>query len=199
MSKLLTQALIMALMPLVTVYANEELTEALSDELITNQDTLSAEIQELIELQTQEGVVQKLEETEGSMIEATLRLLEGDTSDATIAIQTEIIEKAYEAAKEKQKSQSSSSDTVQALMDSIEKMLGKESQQPSKSSDKKEKDKSSGGSGQEGDGNGADRKPNDITYESPSTSTRTVPSASPTTGQLLPPEFQELIDDYNAR
>lgn len=181
----------------------EALEDALSEELIQKQDYLSGDVQELIEVQTQEGVIQKLEQVETGMVEATLALLEGDTGGETIAIQTEIIENAYEAAKEKQKSQSGQSDTDKALMDMLKNMMGESDGQGQgeKKGEKKGDGEGEGdqaGKGQTGDGN-PDTAETSRTSTEPTGSVRTVPHASGTTGELLPQEFQELIDDYNQK
>lgn len=170
------------------------LTELKEGELVESQDELSAETQELIELQTQEKVIQTLEQMESSMVSATLRLLDGDTGGETIAIQTDIIEKAYQSAKQKQQSQSSLSDTDQALMDTLEKMLGKSSQKGKKQAQKSGGD-GNGGNPAEGEGK-ANKAENEFADEN-SSKERSVPHLSPSSGDLLPIEFQELIDNYN--
>ena len=67
------------------------------------QDELSADVQDLIQEQTDPKVVELLDDAESLMGEATENLENKKTSGETIAIQTEIIEKIYEAAKQKQK------------------------------------------------------------------------------------------------
>jgi hypothetical protein len=67
------------------------------------QDELSADVQDLIQEQTDPKVVKLLDEAESLMGEATERLEDKKTGGETIAIETEIIEKIYEAAKQKQK------------------------------------------------------------------------------------------------
>ncbi len=177
-------------------FCEDDLKTILTEELSEKQDYLSGDVQELVELQTQEKVIQKLEEVETNMVEATLNLIDGDTSGETIAIQTEIIEKAYEAAKAKQDSKNSKSGTDKALMEMLRKMLGKEEEaQPSKS--KGSSSGKAGGKGQEGEANSGNEASSTASSTLPIGSTRSVPSAAPTAGQLLPAEFQELVDDYN--
>ena len=67
------------------------------------------------------------------MDEATDRLAEADTGGETIAAQTEIIEKIHAAAKEKQ-SQGGGGKSGGAMMDMMERMMGKkpEGEQPQK-------------------------------------------------------------------
>lgn len=66
-----------------------------------DQDELSADVQDLIQDQTNKQVITLLEEAELLMGEATELLEEKKTDGNTIAIETEIIEKIYEAAKQK--------------------------------------------------------------------------------------------------
>jgi len=66
-----------------------------------DQDKQAANVSELIDEQTNQTVIELLNQVESLMGETTDRLEEGNTGGDTIAIQTEIIEKIYEAAKEK--------------------------------------------------------------------------------------------------
>ena len=67
------------------------------------QDELSADVQELIEEQTNEKVIGLLEEVEELMANVTDNLQEADTGLDTIHNENVIIEKIFEAAKEKSK------------------------------------------------------------------------------------------------
>ncbi|MFP6864989.1 MAG: hypothetical protein VCA35_03530, partial [Roseibacillus sp.] len=58
-------------------------------------------VQELIDEQTSEKVIQLLEQVEEIMAEVTTSLDQPDTGGGTIAAETEIIEKIYEAAKQR--------------------------------------------------------------------------------------------------
>lgn len=68
-----------------------------------DQDELAADVQDLIQDQTSKKVIELLEEAELLMGEATELLEKKKTDGNTIAIETEIIEKIYEAAKQKSK------------------------------------------------------------------------------------------------
>ena len=72
-----------------------------TQKLADDQDTVSADVQELIDEQTNAKVIDLLSQVETLMAVTTDRLDEKNTGGETIAIQTEIIEKIYEAAKEK--------------------------------------------------------------------------------------------------
>ena len=172
------------------------LQEAAAEELTNNQDNLSADVQELVELQTQLPVIEKLEEVEKSMVSATLKLLENNTSQETLTIQTDIIEKAYEAAKEKSKSQGKGqSDTNKAMMDMLNKMLGKQEAKPSRNNSA-----SGEGSGEEPtkpESGQEEESDNAAQEHQKHGSKRTVPAASAYSGQLLPEEFREHLESYN--
>jgi len=65
------------------------------------QDELSADVQDMIQEQTHPKVLGLLNEVETLMGEGTKKLEDKNSGGETIAIQTEIIEKMFEAAKQK--------------------------------------------------------------------------------------------------
>ena len=73
-----------------------------SEDLSIDQDKQSANTRELIMEQTDSKVITLLKDVESLMGKATDSLEDGDTGGDTIAMQTEIIEKIYEAAKQRQ-------------------------------------------------------------------------------------------------
>lgn len=73
-----------------------------SEKVSIDQDKQAANAQELLALQTNPKVITLLNEVEILMAKATDRLEDADTGGDTIAMQTEIIEKIYEAAKAKE-------------------------------------------------------------------------------------------------
>ena len=77
--------------------------EAGSKKLSLEQDDLSADVQDLIDEQTDPEVVKLLSEIEVTMAEATDLLEQTNTDGSTIAVETEVIEKIFDAAKKKQK------------------------------------------------------------------------------------------------
>ncbi len=72
-----------------------------SKKLADDQDSVSADVQELLDEQTNPKVIDLLNQVETLMAETIDQLEDKNTGGETIAIQTEIIEKIYEAAKEK--------------------------------------------------------------------------------------------------
>lgn len=157
------------------------------------QDELSADVQQLTIEQTVPKVIELLSGVEKIMNEATDRLTDHDTGGDTIAAQTEVIEKIHAAAKEKQKQSGSSSGG--AMMDMMERMMGKTpgGDQPGKGKNGKASDK--GGNGM----SGLSDTRNDPTSGAAGgkSEVRRIPKAAGTAGHPLPEEFQKALDAYN--
>jgi len=165
-----------------------------SAKLADEQDELSADVQQLVIEQTVPKVIELLGEVEEIMDEATDRLAEADTGGETIAAQTEIIEKIHAAAKERQ-SQSGSGESGGAMMDMMERMMGKKPEGEGKGGGKGEQpgdqagegstglsDSANEAAGGDGDGKAAERR---------------VPKASGRAGVEIPQEFNKAFDAYN--
>lgn len=163
-----------------------------SKKLARRQDELSADVQQLEIEQTVEKVIALLKECQDIMGEATGNLEDHNTGGETIAAQTEVIEKIYEAAKEKQK-QGSQSDSGSAMMDMMERMMGKTPEGDKEGKGKQPGDK--GGQGQTGDSNtanSANAGAGDGKQEA-----RRVPKATGIAGKTVPEEFRNALDAYN--
>ena len=166
-----------------------------SKEVAREQDELSADVQELIQGETNAKVIDFLAEAEELMAQATDRLEELDTSGATIAIETEVIEKIAAAAKQKQQSGEGEGKSG-ALMEMMQQMMGQGSkgEQPGKQPGKGPGGQS-GGEGQEADsatGNQTNREKSTGKTES-----RRLPKKSGSAGTALPPEFNKALDAFN--
>ena len=132
------------------------------------------------------------------MDEATDRLADADTGGETIAAQTEIIEKIHAAAKERQ-NQGGSGQSGGAMMDMMERMMGKkpegEGDKPGKGGQDGDQPGEDGGGGMtgnsdttgQGDGGEAGGK----------VESRRVPKATGTAGRDIPAEFRGAFDAYN--
>jgi hypothetical protein len=158
------------------------------------QDELAADVQQLVIEQTIPQVIQLLGEVEDIMGETTDYLLESDTGGKTIAAQTEIIEKIHAAAKKRQQ-QGGSGQSGGAMMDMMERMMGKkpgEGKAPGKQGDKPGEQAGQGATGESDTANEASGGDNTGKVE-----TRTVPKASGTAGRAMPDEFQKALDAYN--
>jgi hypothetical protein len=160
------------------------------------QDELSADVQQLTIEQTVPQVIELLNEVETIMDEATDKLAAAETGGTTIAAQTEIIEKIHAAAKEKQKQQGSGQ-SGSAMMDMMERMMGKKPEGEGEGKDKSKGDQpgENGGGGASGESDAA----NDGTggQAGGKNEARRVPKASGASGQALPEEFRKALDAYN--
>ncbi len=168
-------------------------------ELADRQDELSADIQELIEGQTNQEVIKVLEEVEVLMVEVIDHLEEENTGGDTIAIETEIIERIFQSAQKKQQQSSEDDQNKQsssAMLEMMKQMMGKGQQGPPKQGKPNDQEgKKQAGEGQTG--------ASDISAEafagsnSEGNKERRVPSAGGTTKDSLPREFHKAIDAYN--
>lgn len=162
-----------------------------ADRLVEEQDELSADVQQLVLEQTHPKVIELLGKVENIMDETTERLADADTGGATIAAQTEIIELIHAAAKEKQ--QQSGSQTGGAMMEMMERMMGKNPQGQNPGEEGKAGD--SGGQGQTGGSDTANQAVNG--NPDGAGQTRRVPKSSGTAGSSIPQEFRRAFDAYN--
>lgn len=165
-----------------------------SAKVADEQDELSADVQQLVIEQTAPKVIELLGEVENIMDEATDMLSESNTGGDTIAAQTEIIEKIHAAAKEKQSQGKGGGKPGSAMMDMMERMMGK---------------KPGEGEGKEGKGKGGDKGGKGQTGLSDTTNEATggqgggnseirrVPKAAGAATLALPEEFRKAFDAYN--
>lgn len=168
-----------------------------SEKVAVEQDELAADVQQLVMEQTIQPVIDLLAEVQDIMKEATDLLVESETGGETLAAQTEIIEKIHAAAKERQK-QSGSGEAGGAMMDMLERMMGK---QPGEGDGQGEGEGDGqgegegGGQGQTGDSDNANTASTGSGSEF--TDERRVPKAAGTAGRALPPEFRPALEAYN--
>lgn len=164
-----------------------------SEKLANEQDELSADVQQLVIEQTVPKVIQLLKEVKGIMDETTDYLAGADTDGDTIAAQTEVIEKIHEAAKEKQK-QGGQGQAGGAMMDMMERMMGK-GEDKGQGQEKGKGTSDNGGQGQTGDSDVANS--GEAGKAGNKTEERRVPKAAGLAGKSLPDEFQKALDAYN--
>jgi hypothetical protein len=158
------------------------------------QDELSADVQQLTIEQTVPQVIELLNEVEKIMDEATDQLTAAETGGTTIAAQTEIIEKIHAAAKEKQ-NQQGSGQSGSAMMDMMERMMGKKPEGEGKGKGKGDQPGEKGGGGAKGASDAANEEV--AGQAGGKNEARRIPKASGTGGQVLPEEFQKALDAYN--
>lgn len=193
--------ILILLTPLVAWSADDtELAEKISRHqtgsrgLSDRQDELAADVQQLTIEQTHPKVIELFREVEEAMDEASERLYEHETDGVTIAAQTDVIEKIYEAAKERQKqsSGSPSEGAGGAMMDMLERMMGKE---PGSKPGEGDKPGDQGGEGMTGEsdtGNSDVDGANDGRVVE-----RRVPKGAGKAGKGLPAEFGDALRAYN--
>lgn len=194
---------ICAILVISPVIAAEEGRDALelhkegAEKIADEQDELSADVQQLVIEQTVPKVIELLGEVENIMDETTDRLADADTGGETIAGQTEIIEKIHAAAKEKQsQSGNGQGKSGSAMMDMMERMMGKTPEgdkKQGKGENGKPSDEGSNGqtgasdTGNEGVGGLANGK----------SEARRVPKAGGSASLEIPEEFRKAFDAYN--
>lgn len=159
-------------------------------ELADSQDDLSADVQDLIQDQTNPQVIDLLNKAELLMLNATSQLDAADTDGQTIAIETEVIENILKAAEKKgnKPGGNSPSSLMRMLQQMSGKNLGKGQRKPNAN------DKQAG----EG-GTGASDAANDHFSGSASNTAekRTVPRNANPPSSPLPRHEQNAIDAYN--
>jgi hypothetical protein len=182
---------------------NPDVTEALqrheegSTKLADEQDELSADVQQLAIEQTVPKVIELLTEVEDIMDEATDWLADYDTGGKTIAAQTEIIEKIYEASKERQQQQGAGQ-SGSAMMDMMERMMGKQpgqGPQQGQQGDGEGEGGDQGGKGATGDSNSGNEAI-DGAGGAPG-GRRVMEMNLGSAGRSLPEEFRKALDAYN--
>ena len=160
-----------------------------------DQDELAADVQQLTIEQTIPKVITLFKEVESIMDEATDWLAEYDTGGRTMAAQTEVIEKIYEASKERQKQQGGGK-SGSAMMDMMEKMMEQgEGKEGEKKDGKGKKPGDQGGQGMTGSSDAAN-EPTGAAGDGKSEARR-IPKAAGTAGHALPEEFRKALDAYN--
>ncbi len=162
-------------------------------QLAEEQDELAADVQQLAIEQTHPKLIELLAAVEEAMDEASARLADLDTGGETIAAETDVIEKIFAAAEEKQK-QSGEGSPSGAMLDMMQRMMGREpGNQPGQQQGEGTGDQ--GGEGQTGDSDSANTADSGATGGK--VEPRRVPKASGASGQGLPREFQDALDAYN--
>lgn len=161
-------------------------------ELAEKQDELAADVQQLAIEQTHPKLIELLNAVEQAMDEASVRLADLDTGGETIAAETDVIEKIFAAAEEKQK-QSEGGDSSGAMLDMMQRMMGREpAPQPGGQGEKPGDQAGEGATGESDTANSATGGTSSGASEK-----RRVPKSSGTAGQGLPREFQDALDAYN--
>lgn len=166
-----------------------------SRKLSERQDELAADVQQLIIEQTHPKVIELLEAVEEAMDEASDLLLGHDTGGGTIAAETDVIERIFEAAKERQKQSGSQGEAGGAMLDMMQEMMGRGKPGSAPGDQQGTGSGEQAGDGQTGDSDTANSKNGGASGGK--VEERRVPKASGKAGQGLPREFQDAMDAYN--
>lgn len=168
--------------------------QAGAEQASEQQDELAADVQQLRIEQTIPQVIELLDDVETMMDEASEKLAEADTGGPTIAAQTEVIEKIFQAAKQKQQQSQSQGQGAQGMMEMLKRMMGEGSEGDDKKPGKKPGNQ--GGDGQQGNSDTANSA-NQGSANQPFQEERRVPKASGNGTQDFPLEFRSALDAYN--
>ena len=159
------------------------------------QDDLAADVQQLRIEQTNPKVITLLDEVETTMDEASENLDDANTGGDTIAAQTDVIEKIFEAAKQKQQGQGQNqSQGAQGMMEMMKRMMGQGAE-----GDEKKPGNQPGnqpGEGQKGESDTANTAQQG-SGKGDKSDQRRVPKASGANLQAFPEEFRKALDAYN--
>jgi hypothetical protein len=158
------------------------------------QDELAADVQQLRIEQTNPEVITLLDEVETIMDEASENLLDANTGGDTIAAQTEVIEKIFEAAKKKQQQGQGQGQGAQGMMEMMKRMMGEGSEGDEKKPGNKPGNKP--GEGMKGESNTGNTA-NNGSGNGDKAEERRIPKASGVAGQEFPEEFRKALDAYN--
>lgn len=156
------------------------------------QDELAADVQALRIQQTNPEVITLLDEVEDIMDEASNYLLEANTGGDTIAAQTEVIEKIFEAAKKKQCN--GNCQGSQGMMEMMKRMMGEGAEGDEKKPGNKPGNKP--GDGNTGNSDTANTGVNGNS-SGDKAEERKVPKASGVAGQEFPEEYRKALEAYN--
>lgn len=172
--------------------------------LSKNQDELSADVQELIEDQTNEEIIAMFENIEGLMASVTNNLEESNTGKDTIFTENQIIEKIFEAAEEKSKWQSgggwqSSQKNMGAMLEQLKEAMGEGSGKGKGESETPGEGEGEGGSNTPGQGGSGttDKDSQRFSGSDNSKEARTLEKKAGIKSESLPDEYQGIIDAYN--
>ena len=168
--------------------------QAGAEQASEQQDELAADVQQLRIEQTLPQVIELLDDVETMMDEASEKLAEADTGGPTIAAQTEVIEKIFQAAKQKQQQSQSQGQGAQGMMEMLKRMMGEGSEGDDKKPGKKPGNK--GGDGQQGNSD-TTNSASQGSANQPFQEERRVPKASGNGTQDFPLEFRSALDAYN--
>lgn len=188
-----------------TVLEPDQKTKTAIRQLTREQDELQADLTDIISDQTDEQVIELLKKCRISMNDSIDLLELNRTGSATLAAQSDVIERIYQAAKKKYGEGDNCKKGSAGVMSMLRRMLGMES--PSGQKDGGNGEEKSGNrnpgqkpgeGGQSGEGAFASR-PGEPGLSDPNMrgETRTVPKSTGVGSADMPEEFRETLESYN--
>lgn len=161
------------------------------EKVTDEQDELQADAQDLAAEQTDQQVIEFIEECQKAMNDAIDNLEKYDTGSPTIAAQTEVIEKIYKAAQKKANGQGGSG--MQGMLQMMQGMMGNNQSQTNK--DTKGKSGQQQGQGNEGksDSPSSSVKGSESGVKEP----RRLAKSTGDAGLTYPDEFAKAMNAYN--
>ncbi len=166
-----------------------------AEELAAHQDHLTADVQQLKIEQTEPEVIELLDGVETVMNEVIDHLEQRNTGGATIATQTEVIEKIFNAAKQHHSQGQGENKGAQGMMEMMKRMMGENAE-----ADEKKRSSGEPSGPQPGNGNNgasASASTPSTANGSSAVEERRVPKASGSNSEDFPEEFRALLDGYN--
>lgn len=171
--------------------SKETILQKKVEKVTDDQDELQADAQDLAAGQTNQKIIEFIEECQNAMNDAIDNLEKFDTGKGTVAAQTEVIEKIYKAAEQKANAKSGSG--MQGMLQMMQGMMG--NSQSDTKTDKKGKSGQKEGQGGEGKSSSPSSsvKGNESDKKEPRRLARTAGEA----GLTYPDEFAKAMNAYN--
>lgn len=173
------------------VVSKETILQKKVEKVTDEQDELQADAQDLAAGQTNQKIIEFIEECQNAMNDAIDNLEKFDTGKGTIAAQTEVIEKIYKAAEQKANGKSGSG--MQGMLQMMQGMMG--NSQSDTKTDKK--GKSGQKEGQGGEGKSSSPSSSVKGNESDKKEPRRLAKTAGEAGLTYPDEFAKAMNAYN--
>lgn len=171
--------------------SKETILQKKVEKVTDDQDELQADAQDLAAGQTNQKIIEFIEECQNAMNDAIDNLEKFDTGKGTIAAQTEVIEKIYKAAEQKANGKSGSG--MQGMLQMMQGMMG--NSQSDTKTDKK--GKSGQKEGQGGEGKSSSPSSSVKGNESDKKEPRRLAKTAGEAGLTYPDEFAKAMNAYN--
>ncbi len=192
-----------------TVVTQEQQFAAVLKQIMLEQDELQADLNDIISAQTTQEGSTLFNQCLDAMYESIDYLEEKETGPKTLAAQSDVIERIYQAVKVKYEKECNGA-AAAGIMEMLRRMLGME-QPPSASQQPKQGQPGEGQPGNQGQpggttpgmgsghGEGAFADGNHVGTSDPNANTeeRTVPRAAGVGPSDMPEEFRKLLESYN--